>query len=167
MATSTGDLIRSDVVGAIQAIAVTQLGFDNTNGNIKSYLLSEEQPENAPIYLYADVGSDRRIRAWGVQVYESEDFTRAGNREKGYRNYRIVIEGYYGFHGSNPTNTMLTHARKIREAVKGLTLRLNERVSAVRAMSELSISIVNSEGAEVVLAIGQMTIEAERFNPDW
>jgi hypothetical protein len=166
MATSTGDLIRADLVAAIQAIA-TDLGFDDADGNIQSYLLAEEQPEAVTKYLMADVSGERRVRAWGVQVYEAEDFTRGGNREVGYRDYSIVLESYYGFHGSNPTNTMLTHARLIREAIKGLTLRLNERVSSVRSMGQLDISPQQIPGIEVAVAVGRMSINAERYNPDF
>lgn len=167
MATSTGDLILADIVAAIRAIAVSGLGFAEANGNIKDYLLAEEQPEHVPTYLYANVGAERRLRAWGVQVNESEDYTRGGNREKGWRTYRIVVEGYYGFHGSNPTNLMRTHARAIRKAIKDMTLRLNDRVSAVINVSEFSVAVESSEGAEVTMATGQFIIEAERFNPDW
>ena len=74
MANSDADLIRAAIVTAIREIAVSKLGFDEANGNVKEYLFEEEQPENRAVFFAADVGSKVLNRCWSVQVYESESF---------------------------------------------------------------------------------------------
>jgi hypothetical protein len=167
MATSTEDTIRAALVTAVEAIATTELGFDDANGNINNYLLGEEIPERLDEYLMSNVSSKKRVRAWGIQVYGNEIFDRAASQEIGTRLYEIIVEGYYGVHGTTPINTIITHARKVREAIYGLTLHLGRRVDKVSDFSELQINRQKVADVTEEVMIGRMVIAAERYNPDY
>lgn len=167
MATSTEDSIRSALVTAVQGIAVTELGFDETSGNVHSYLLEEEIDEKIADYLGAKVNFEDVIRAWAVQVYASEDFSEAFSSQQGTRLYEIAVEGYYGAHGETPVNTIITHMRKVRKAIFDLNLNLGQRVDRVETMDQLSLDRIRpaNVGDEVFKA--RMVISATRKCVDW
>lgn len=165
---STEDTVRAALVGAIQGIYST-LGFSSEDGNVKSYLLEEEIAERNTAYLMAAVSgvTAPQVRAWAVQVYGREDWTEAFSRQAGKRYYRIVVDGYYGMHGTTPINTALTHARKVREAIKGLNLNLSGTVDRLSNISEPEADRIFPNNIPVEVWRLRMTAEAEKQNPDW
>lgn len=168
MATSTADLIRADLVAAIEGIAESQLGFDDDSEAVNSYLLEEEVGEKTTDFLFATVDSEQVARKWAVQVYESERFAGVGStKETGFRDYEIVIEGYYGGYGSSPNNLMLTHERYVRKACKDLGLNLSGRVSALLNMPQGSTRIETIADVGIELFVRRLEWQAERYNPDW
>lgn len=165
---STGDDVRTVLVGAVQG-AYAALGFSVANGNVKSYLLEEEIPERYVTYLMAAVSgiAAPQVRAWAVQVYEREDFTTAISRQEGRRFYSIVVDGYYGMHGTTPINTALTHARAVRKAIKDLNLNLSGKVDRLSSFSEPSLDRIKPENISVEVFRVRMQAEAEQQNPGW
>lgn len=169
MATSTEDTVRAVIVAAIEGIATTSLGFDRVGGNVKPYLVSEEVESRLADYLMAPIGVDSLIRAWGVQVYASEDYSPgiAASRQSGMRVYRIVLEGYYGAHGETPINTLITHFRKVREAIKNLNLNLSQTVDALTDLGEMQLRRENLASVGEEVFIGRMEGRAEKRSPNW
>lgn len=163
---STERAVRDVIVNAIKAVAVSKLGFSDTDGNIRDYLLEEEIIENASSYLAARVGGQDRIQAWAVQVYGYEtleqSFTQAAMRE-----YDVVIEGYYGAHGETPINTLIDHAREVRKVVRDLGGRLSETVQAIIGFSKPDFSILERADAPVKIYKVRMVLAAEKRNADW
>lgn len=59
--------IRSAVVVVVQG-KWSELGFDDVNGNVHSFLLEHTEPEQWPALLSAQVSGSKTNRAWGVDV---------------------------------------------------------------------------------------------------
>lgn len=164
---STEDTLRAKLVDTIQAIAMDDLGFDAPAGNIKDYPLEYEDPALATEYLVTTAGGEKVVRCWSVEVLGNDDWFAAGNITM--RTYEITITAYYspGIRGEGYT-LMVTHARKVRGAIRSLGSRLDNLVDLVNSTSALSITKVggNEEG-EGQLLIGQMRYTAQKRNPDF
>ena len=166
MATSTEATVRDVIVAAIRAIAVTSLGFDEANGNVKSYPLKSEHPEKRDDYTLAFVGNIRLCRCWSVDVRAIELYV--AQRDVGMltRLYTVSIEAFYEFGvGGDGHITLIDHARNVRESIKNLGTGLSGTVSRMVSLSPLQIS-PQSLGNEEKL-VGEFSYEFERINPDW
>ena len=128
MAGSTEEAIRERVVNTIRAIAETDLGFDNRDGNIHGHLLEFEQEENWESYLSAEVGGRKRFRAWGVQVTATAEPIVAANKVSA-REYLIQITGYYekGVNGEG-VNELIKHSRAIRREMLEIYCEFDEKL---------------------------------------
>lgn len=155
------------IVNAIKAIAVSDLGFSDANGNVKDYLIDFHQPEEQTEYLIASVGGQKRSRAWAVDVRGDDEWYAINNVVK--RAYLIQVVGYYeqGQNGEG-VNALIDGARKIRGAIRGLSSNLSETVNLIESSTPLSIDRLRSldgEWSEVLR--GVMTYTALRVNPDF
>lgn len=162
----TGDAVREVLYDAIKDIASTKLGMDNGN-TVHNYLFGEEISVKRGEYLMATIGGKKEARAWGIQVYTYEDLEQ-GMGQKTNRFYEVVIEGYYGAHGSTPFNTMLTHAQYIREAIKDLGVELNRRVNFIS--SSESFRLVDEEvtgDSSIEILTGRMGYKASKLGASW
>lgn len=163
----TGDAAKAAVVAAIQAIATSELGFDVANGNVKDYLRDEEATELQGVYPLATVGSKERVRAWGVQVYTNEDLE-IGFSQQITREYEIVIQAYYGVHGSSPWNTMNSHAHEVREAIAGLGGRLSNTVQIVQDVTPFKlVEKINEADGSIEIFVGEMVYSARKEAATW
>jgi hypothetical protein len=128
MATSTETTVRNVILTAIQDIATTELGFEKTNGNVRAYPLEfAGRDEDAKVeYLMSDVSgeSEKQLRCWAVKV-TAQDNLFADFEANAYRNYGILVRGYYW---PEEPNTAIDHARKVREAIKDLETSLSATV---------------------------------------
>lgn len=165
---STEDTVRAAIVSAIQGIAVSDLGFDAANGNVKTYLLDWARAEEVSRYLMAKCGGQKVIRAWAVQVLGSDMFEYTEDKTR--RTYDIQVVGYYdiGSDDSIGVNTLITHARKVRQAIRNIKTTLSGTVDFVSSEDVLSISRERNidEGIGEML-VGVMRYEAERAFPDF
>lgn len=165
---STEDAVRAAIVTAIQGIAVSDLGFDAANGNVKTYLLDWARAEEVSRYLMAKCGGQKVIRAWAVQVLGSDMFEYTEDKTR--RVYDIQVVGYYdvGSDDSIGVNTLITHARKVRQAIRNIKTTLSSTVDFVSSQDMLSISRERNidEGIGEML-VGVMRYEAERAFPDF
>ncbi len=117
---STEVTVTSAFVEELEGIAVSALGFDDSEGNIKSYAVEYERPTKRSEYLMADVGGSRVIRCWAVDVDILEERFVATNTLMG-RKYQIRIIGYYdlGNNGSGVAE-LREHKRKVLSEIKDL-----------------------------------------------
>jgi hypothetical protein len=166
MATSKEPTVRNVIVGAIRGVA-SSLGFDETNGNVKDYLLEWEEASLVDKYLMADVGGRRQVRVWGVEVVANDDWYAAGNITR--RTYTIKIQGFesLGINGAG-VNAIIDGARIVRGAIRSLGSRLSNTVDLVNSTGEIRldrISGFNADQGELIK--GTMTYVAERANPDF
>lgn len=115
---STERTVRDVIVNAIKAIAQTKLGFVLPDGNVKDFLLDYGTVGKETEYLFSKVESGKRVRAIGVQVLSSE----SPGKDQGIdvRSYNITIRMYYEIDNGVGINTMIDHARAIREAINAL-----------------------------------------------
>jgi hypothetical protein len=166
MATSTEDTIRAAVVSALQGIYTT-LGFDDENGNVKSYLLDYERAEAITNYLTASVGYKRVVRAWGVQVLGDDKFEAIGYITR--RTYRIEIVGYYdiGTSGSG-VNALISGARAVRGALKDMGSTLGGRIDHIIGTDLLDISKLRGVDPSIgEILTGRLVFTGEKQNPDF
>ena len=165
---STEDTVRAAIVAAVEGIATSDLGFDETGGNVKTYLLDWARAEEVARYLMARCGGEKVIRAWGVQVVGSDMFEYT--EDKTLRTYDIQVVGYYdvGSDDDIGVNTLTSHARKIRNAIRGIKTTLSGTVDFVSGVDRLSIGREKNidEGIGEML-VGVMRYEAERAFPDF
>lgn len=163
---STEEAVRAVLVDAMRAIAQTKLGFDDTEGNIKDYLLDYESDEDRADYLASAVGGKLKLRAWGVQVLGADTIFAQGAITR--RDYAIRIVGYYGM-GKNGEgiNDLITHARKIREKIKSFGVSLSDTLDTITDGTPLEIETIGSaEDGEKILR-GQFSYLGTKQNPDW
>lgn len=163
---STEDTLRDFLVDAIQAIAQTKLGFDDTEGNVKDYLLDYESDEDRADYLTARVDGRAKLRAWAVQVLGADTIFAQGAVTR--RDYSIRVVGYYGM-GKNGEgiNAMIAGARKIREKIKSYGVQVSNLLDTITDGTPLEIEIIGSveDGEKIVR--GQFTYLGVKQNPDW
>lgn len=166
---NTEEDVRSAIVIAIQGVYAA-LGFKNSPGNIKSYLLEEELADDVSGYLMTElIGEDRKkARAIGVQVYANEDVSR-GFSEQVNRFYLVRVRFYYGVYGSTPINTMISAARACRKALIDLGGKLGGAVDSVTSVSPFipDAGFQDAEGVNEILMTGGFELIAEKYNPDW
>lgn len=162
----TGAAVKEVLLDAIKEIAVTELGMDNAN-TVHDYLLSEEIDENRGKYLMASIGGKKQVRAWGIQVYTYEDLEQ-GFGQRANRFFEIVIEGYYGAHGSTPINTMLSHAHEIREAISLEGVELNRRVNTISPSETFKLIDEDITGdSSINILTGRMGYQASKLGAGW
>jgi hypothetical protein len=144
VATSTEATVRSTIVAALQAIAVTGLGFDESNGNIRAYPIEFEQEENRDSYLSATVSGAKVVRCWSVDVRGREEHGITGDAGILSRFYDVTVKGYYavGVDGAG-YQTIIDHGRKV-----------------------LSLGLEPAGTTGNVIG-GELRYVFERRNPDW
>lgn len=167
MATSTEETVRQAIVDAIRGIAHSELGFDLPDGNVRDYPYEFEADERRGAYLMAQVGGKRLIRCWSVDVLGDDDWYSMNNVT--LRNYQITIRAYYelGVDGEG-SKLIVTHARKVRDAIRGLDSTLGRRVDLIKDTSALqreTVTGIDPRGG--VLLQGTMVYLAERRGPDF
>lgn len=165
MATSTEATVRSAIVTALQAIALTDLGFDNPGGNIRPYLLDYEASEKKASYLSAQVAGKNTVYAIAVDVTGSDEWYAMGNITK--RTYKIIVRIYraVGVNGDGST-AVIEAARKIRGAIRGMTSTLSSTVDIASGTGELERDFVDGvDGAHGEMVVGTLTYEAQKVNP--
>ena len=146
---STATNVREALRDAIRGIETT-LGFNNDDfSQIHEYLLEHEITELRTGYLKGEL-SDGTLatRAIGIQVLEEDThdqlFADVTNRI-----YQIEIELYYdvGSNGSG-VQAMITAARKIRQAIKGMATELSSTVKQVLEIAQTRPKLVRVDGLE-------------------
>ena len=164
---STETTVRNVIVAAIQAIAVTDLGFDNANGNVKDYLIDWERPEKYAQYLYSSVATQKVVRCWAVQVAGHDEWYATGNQTA--RTYTIDVVAYYQWQsGGTDINTLTDHARKVRNAIRGLQSNLGGTVDRVLSNTPFTTELKDGLDDKLGLLIeGRTTYVADVVSPDW
>lgn len=164
---STEATVTSAIVAAIQAIAVSALGFDDANGNVRGYLLEHMADEKQTTYLMANVSSAKKARAWGVFVTANDEpFAMGGITE---RTYHIRVVGYYEI-GQNGEGAVLlaNHSRKVRNAIKGIGISLSGTVDRILSMSDFSLDKISQvDPSKGELITGSFDVFAAKRNPDF
>lgn len=161
---STEDAVRDFLVDALEAIAQSKLGFDETNGNIKDYPIEFENDEDRPAYLMAPVGGKKKARCWSVDVRGDDTIFAQGGVT--LRNYLIVLSGYYGLDKDGESyKALISHARKIREKIKSYGVQLNNLVDTIRDGTPLSIDYLGSDEDGNRIIKGSFTYTAQKQNP--
>lgn len=155
------------IVAAIKAIAVSDLGFEQQQGNVRDYLLDYEAKSKAASYLAAMVDGAQVVRCWAVQVLSNEEWHGANNLMK--RTYQITIRGYYavGADGEG-VNAIIDGALKIQGAIRSLNSNLSLTVDTVRSTDDLGLSVQggsDSEDGEIL--VGTMRYTAEKTGADY
>jgi hypothetical protein len=165
MATSTEATVRTVIVNAIRAIAQSDLGFDEPNGNIREYPLEFHQNEQRTSYLMAKVNGVQTARAWAVDVIGYDEPFALGGISK--RTYQIRILAYYGKGVDGVAyHAMIDHARKIREAMNGLTNNIGGTANLISSATGLVPGEqIDSDVGRLIT--GTMTYAATRTNPDY
>lgn len=168
MADSTEATVRLELVKTIQAIAQTDLGFDNIGGNVREYLLDYEATPNRPLYLMASCGAKKTLRVWGVMVSGADQFLGSGGLTQ--RIYNITIRGYYDV-GTNGTgiNLLLEHRRKIAGAIMNAGTTLRDTVTFIDSpgvdQPQKVSSGLDKEPGEML--VGSITYRATRRAPTY
>jgi len=167
MALSTEETVRQALVEAIEAIAVSGLGFDQAGGNVKEYPLDLEAKEDVPDYLTALVGGEPVVRCWSVFVTASEDWLAEDG--VGIRRYTVKFEAYYEVETAGAgANLIVEHARKVRGAIRSLGSMLGGRVDTMAPISEVQISRLSGvEPSDGQILVATFGFTAERRNPDF
>ena len=135
--------IRDEIVSIIQGIAVSNLGFDDTSGNVKSYLSDFHEPALIADYHMANIDGEKEARAWGVQVTAGTPalfFTTTPVKTQ--RLYTILIRGYYdlGQDGAG-VNLIIDHSTDILSAIRDGTTEINNTVDLVNEVGEVVPSV--------------------------
>ena len=165
---STEAGLRSELVSAIQAIAVTKLGFDIAGGNVKDYLLEHEQDEKQVSYLMASVAGVKKVRVWFVWVTASDNFFALGGITQ--RRYEIIIAGFAeaGIAGAG-AKYLIDGANSIRNAIRtSTTITINSKVNHIESNTPIDIVPyfgVDPKAGKILL--GSMRYTAIKNNPDW
>lgn len=144
---STEATVRAAILAGLRAVAVDDLGFARTNGNIQAYLLEFagrlEKDKVDYLMAYVDGSTSKQLRCWAVQVTGDDDlFSSTGNITERY--YSILVRGYYW---PEEVNTAIDHARKVRSAIKGLTTNLSSTVDAIEDIFQRDPQIVSAPDA--------------------
>lgn len=169
MAVSTEETVRDVIVAAFRAIAtdIDGLEFSEPEGNIKDYFLEFEDEALAAKYLMANIDGKKVVRCIAVDVRGNDDWWAAGDMTK--RRYSIRVRMYYerGISGEG-YRLMVKHARKLRGAIRGLTMSLGGTVSLVSSTGEIDVQQARGvDPVPGVILVGTMAYVAERTNPDF
>lgn len=167
---STESTVRAAIVSAIQAVAVSDLGFSNANGNVKSYLVEFQQRDEIDEYFSAAVSgsTDPQVRAWAVQVVGSDEPLTTATDET-QRQYSITVRAYYelGVDGTG-VNLMIDHARAVREALKEMADYLGNTVDRILSSRTTEPRLVEFPGLGVLeIATMDIQVEAEKDGPTY
>lgn len=167
MATSTEATVRDVIVTALRAIAVTSLGFQDTNGNIRDYPIEFEKEELRTSYLSSTVAGRKVVRCWSVDVRAREEFSATSDNGIMTRFYGVTVKGYYDIGvGGEGYRDIIDHGRKVREAIRDLGIGLSGTVSRWVVNDEMSIGL-EPAGASGNVIVGVLQYVFERANPDW
>lgn len=165
---STEQSLRTVITDAIKAIAVTSLGFDNTNGNVKDYLIQFQRKELYSKYLIAPCdGGIKQVRCWAVQVFGHDPFFAVARETE--RLYSITIAAYYGMDKDGAGIELLTtHARKVREVIKNLGPSMSNLTDLVTDVAAPTVEVQTDldESLEPILLM-QWTLSASKSSPTW
>ncbi len=166
MATSTETTVRQVIVDALRGVS-SDLGFDETQGNIKDYLLEYEEPTLWANYLRASVGGKQVVRCVAAEVMASENWYGMGNKLK--RTYQIAVVLYFakGVRGEG-INALIEAARVARGAIHQLNQTLSNTVDFASGATVLDVS----EQGEIdsipgSILVGRMEYVAEKVAPDF
>lgn len=167
MVVSTERTVRDVLVAAIQAKAVSDLGFDAEEGNVKDYILEYAHPERAAEYLNAKVDGKQIVWAIAVQVTGAD--SPYGMKNLWKREYSIEIVFYrdIGRDGSG-VNQVIDAANTVRGIMRDLTNGLSGTVNTLSSGSELDSRIVDGPDSRPGKMIeARLRYKAERVQPDF
>jgi len=168
MSYSTEESVREVLIESIKLIAPVDMGCSTVDLKIHPYLLEYEARERWPNYLMQPLATGAKaVQAWGVMIVGADPFW--SSQDKTLRTYDIRVAGYYARGvGGEGVNRLITHARKVRKAIRDLTTNLNRTVDRVIEGSQLNISLDTSfDEGEGALVIGTMDYVAEKAHPDF
>lgn len=164
---STEAGVSSAIVSAVQAIAVSTLGFDDANGNVRDYLLEHVADEKQSSYLIANVSSAKKVRCWACFVTANDVPFAVGNITE--RFYNIQIVGYYeiGQNGDG-AKTLASHSRSVRNAIRGIGISLSGTVDRIVSVSDFTIDKISGvDPSKGEILVGKYNIQAAKRNPDF
>lgn len=138
--------IRNAIIGALSTSSMlTTLGLNSAESildrNIDLYL-----PELRAEKLYTTLvsGQKKRIRAWAVEVFFSEQPRATGNIN--IRNYNINVIAYYE---PEDVNTMLEHSRKVVNAIRLLGHNISSTLASISSGSISEPSLVETDDDDI------------------
>lgn len=166
---STEATVRDKLVTAIQGIAVTKLGFRDTNGNVQNRLLDFagrlEEAKLEFLMAYVAGKAKKQLRCWAVQVTAEDDLF-ADFASNLFRTYDILIRGYYW---PDDVNTAIDGARYIREAIQGLSTTLDGEVdrTLIVAQRPPTIELAPDAAESTNMCVIDLEMQAEKKPADF
>ena len=137
----TEEAVRNAIIGAISATSVlSSLGLVDSSSILAKRLDNYRPEKRAEAIIATIAGSlERKIRAWAVEVYFSEQPRATGGIN--IRDYTIAVIPYYD---PEDINLMLTHSRYVINAIRLLGHNFNSTLASTRSSSVSGPNLVET-----------------------
>lgn len=161
---STEAYLRDTIVTALEAIAVTKLGFEAGSINIRNYLYEHVADALKSNYLACTIAGVKKAQAWSVWVNATDEYYALGNVYK--RFYNTVITGYVelGADGAG-AKYLIDSANSIRSML--LNLNLSGVVDTSQVISAININNAFGSNNFGSILTGEISFSSYKESPNF